>query len=120
MRRARIEFFAVAAMGLLMALAALPARGTQVKIFQARSQAAFLAGTLDGVSVDALGRMQLAPKVDRVASISEPFLLSAAVPLYLGGLLSDLGYGNTAEPQWANFAAWLIAGAMVFTGLGLL
>jgi uncharacterized membrane protein len=48
------------------------------------------------------------------------FLLSAAVPLYLGGLLSDLGYGNTAEPQWANFAAWLIAGAMVFTGLGLL
>src|SRR4051812_36758987 len=75
MRRAR--FHALAA-GVLLAVAALPARGTQVKIFQARSQAAFLAGTLDGVSVDALGRMQLAPKVDRVASISEPFLLAAA------------------------------------------
>ena len=43
------------------------------------SQTAFLAGTLDGVSVDALGRMQLAPRVDRVASLAEPFLLSAAV-----------------------------------------
>src|SRR3954466_15222026 len=75
MRRAR--FHALAA-GVLMAAAVLPARGTQVKIFQARNQAAFLAGTLDGVSVDALGRMQLAPKVDRVASISEPFLLAAA------------------------------------------
>ncbi|MEA3038303.1 MAG: hypothetical protein QOE79_816 [Sphingomonadales bacterium] len=48
------------------------------------------------------------------------FLLAAAVPLYLGGLLSDITYGNTAEPQWANFAAWLILGAMVFTGLALL
>ncbi|MBV9931607.1 MAG: hypothetical protein JO013_11775 [Alphaproteobacteria bacterium] len=48
------------------------------------------------------------------------FLLAADVPLFLGGLLSDLAYGRTAEPQWANFAAWLIAGAMVFTGLALL
>ncbi len=76
MRRARFKALAV---GALLAAAVLPARGTQVKIFQARSQAAFLAGTLEGVSVDALGRMQLAPKVDRVASVSEPFLLSAAV-----------------------------------------
>jgi len=76
MRRAR---FSILAAGLLAAAAVLPARGTQVKIFQARSQTAFLAGTLDGVSVDALGRMQLAPRVDRVASVAEPFLLSAAV-----------------------------------------
>jgi hypothetical protein len=76
MRRAR---FNILAAGLLAAAAVLPARGTQVKIFQARSQTAFLAGTLDGISVDALGRMQLAPRVDRVASVAEPFLLSAAV-----------------------------------------
>ncbi len=76
MRRAR---FNILAAGLLLAAAVLPASGTQVKIFQARSQTAFLAGTLDGVSIDALGRMQLAPKVDRVASVAEPFLLSAAV-----------------------------------------
>jgi uncharacterized membrane protein len=48
------------------------------------------------------------------------FLLSAPVPLYLGALLSDWAYGGSAEPQWSNFAAWLIAGAMVFTGLALL
>jgi uncharacterized membrane protein len=48
------------------------------------------------------------------------FLLAAGVPLFLGGLLGDITYGNTAEPQWANFAAWLIAGAMVFTGFALL
>ena len=48
------------------------------------------------------------------------FLLAAAVPLFLGGLLSDVAYSKTAEPQWSNFAAWLIVGAMVFTGCALL
>jgi len=48
------------------------------------------------------------------------FLLAAPVPLFLGGFLSDLAYGSTPEPQWSNFAAWLIAGAMVFTGFALL
>lgn len=47
-------------------------------------------------------------------------LLAGALPLFLGGLLSDLGYGKTAEPQWSNFASWLIAGAMVLTGFALL
>lgn len=63
----------------LLALAAVPALGTQVKVFQAQSQAAFLSGTLEGVSVDSLGRIELAPKVDRVASLAEPFLLATAV-----------------------------------------
>jgi hypothetical protein len=48
------------------------------------------------------------------------FLLSAPVPLFLGGLITVINYGHTPEPQWANFAAWLIAAAMVFTGLSLL
>jgi uncharacterized membrane protein len=47
------------------------------------------------------------------------FLLAGAVPLFLGAFLSDLAYGSTAEIQWSNFAAWLILGAMVFTGLAL-
>ena len=47
------------------------------------------------------------------------FLLAAATPLYLGGLLSDWAYASTYEIQWSNFAAWLIAGAMLFTGLAL-
>ena len=60
-------------------LGALPAEGTAVRIFQTQSQAGFLAGTLEGVSVDSLGRMELAPRAERVTSLSEPFLLSAAV-----------------------------------------
>ncbi|HSG39334.1 MAG TPA: hypothetical protein VLE27_06825, partial [Thermoanaerobaculia bacterium] len=76
MRRARSLVLAASALAVLVAAA--PVRGTQVKIFQAQSQPAFLAGTLEGVSVDALGRMQLAPRVDRVATLAEPFLLSSA------------------------------------------
>lgn len=47
-------------------------------------------------------------------------LLASMLPLYLGGLLSDLAYSSSYQIQWSNFAAWLIAGAMVFTGLTLL
>jgi hypothetical protein len=68
----------LSAVGLLV-LAAVPAFGTQVRIFQAQSQPAFLSGTLEGVSIDSLGRIELAPRVDRVATIAEPFLLAAAV-----------------------------------------
>jgi uncharacterized membrane protein len=48
------------------------------------------------------------------------FLLAATVPLFLGGLLSDYAYDTNYQVQWNNFAAWLLAGAMVFTGLALL
>lgn len=68
---------AVAAAG--GSLPAAPATATEVKIFQTQNQAAFLAGTLEGVSVDSRGRLELAPRVERVASLNEPFLLSAAV-----------------------------------------
>ncbi len=47
-------------------------------------------------------------------------LLAATVPLFLGGLLSDMAYSSSFQMQWSNFAAWLLAGAMVFTGLALL
>lgn len=47
-------------------------------------------------------------------------LLAGALPLFLGGLLSDIAYARTYQIQWSNFAAWLIAGAMVFTGFALL
>ena len=48
------------------------------------------------------------------------FLLAACVPLFIGGLLSDIAYSRTYEVQWTNFASWLIAGALVFAGLALL
>lgn len=47
-------------------------------------------------------------------------LLAANVPLYLGAFLSDHAYSRSYQIQWSNFAAWLIAGAMVFTGMALL
>lgn len=47
-------------------------------------------------------------------------LLAGAVPLFLGALLSDLAYSSSYQIQWANFASWLIAGGLLFTGLALL
>ena len=44
-------------------------------------------------------------------------LLASILPLFLGGLLSDLAYSRSYEIQWSNFASWLIAGGMVFTGV---
>ncbi|MBY8947810.1 putative membrane protein [Pseudomonas sp. SJZ103] len=47
-------------------------------------------------------------------------LLAGTVPLFLGALLSDIAYTQTYQIQWANFASWLIAGALVFCGLAFL
>ena len=47
-------------------------------------------------------------------------VLAGTVPLFLGGLLSDIAYYNTYLIQWSNFASWLIAAGMVFGGLALL
>lgn len=54
------------------------AGATEVKTFRLQSQKAFLAGTLEGISVDPLGRLELADRAERVTALGEPFLLSAA------------------------------------------
>lgn len=109
-------------------LAAAPGLATQVRIFQVQSQAGFLSGTLEGVSVDSLGRMSLAPRAERVASLAEPFLLSAAA-------LPDgwvVGTGNAgrvlkvdrkgevtelfAAPEPEVFAVWADPDGTVFAG----
>lgn len=112
----------------VLALAALPAFGTQVRIFQAQSQAAFLSGTLEGVSVDSLGRIELAPRVDRVASISEPFLLAAAAHPEgwvvgtgnAGKVLKVDRKGGVTElftaPEPEVFAVWVDPDGTVFAG----
>ncbi|PNU02278.1 DUF2231 domain-containing protein [Novosphingobium guangzhouense] len=46
-------------------------------------------------------------------------LLAFPVALFPGALAADATYLNSSEMQWSNFAAWLIAGALVFTGLSL-
>src|SRR5262245_9956435 len=113
---------------LLLALAAMPSYATQVRIFQAQSQQAFLAGTMEGVSVDSLGRIQLAPRVERVASLAEPFLLTAAV--HPDGWV--VGTGNAgkvleidrkgtvtelfAAPEPEVFAVWADPDGTVYAG----
>lgn len=47
-------------------------------------------------------------------------LAFSALPLFLGALLSDWAYARSEQVQWTNFAAWLIAGGLVFAGLALL
>lgn len=47
-------------------------------------------------------------------------LTFSALPLFIGALLSDWAYARSFQVQWTNFAAWLIAGGLVFAGLALL
>jgi uncharacterized membrane protein len=47
-------------------------------------------------------------------------LLGFALPLFLGTLLSDLAYRASFDVQWANFASWLNAGGLLFSGFALL
>ena len=47
-------------------------------------------------------------------------LLGGSLPLFLGALLSDIAYFNSYQIQWSNFASWLLAGALVFSGFALL
>ncbi|TDH64620.1 hypothetical protein E2C06_01360 [Dankookia rubra] len=47
-------------------------------------------------------------------------LLAFPLPLFLGALLSDVAYAESFEVQWANFAAWLNAGALLFGGFAVL
>ncbi|GGK14344.1 DUF2231 domain-containing protein [Luteimonas terricola] len=46
-------------------------------------------------------------------------LLGGVVTLFLGALLSDIGYARTYEIQWNNFASWLIAGGLVLAGIAV-
>lgn len=108
--------------------AASPAVASQVKIFQTQTRNAFVAGTLDGVSVDPLGRLELADRVERLTEVSEPFVFSGAA--HPEGWV--LGTGNAgkvllvtrdgevrelfaaAEPE--VFALWVDPDGTVFAG----
>ena len=47
-------------------------------------------------------------------------LLAGMIPLFLGGLLSDIAYAKSYQIQWTNFASWFIAGGNFFAGCALL
>ncbi|MCP3958244.1 MAG: hypothetical protein GY719_10365 [bacterium] len=60
------------------ALLATAAGASEVKIFRADSREGMIKGTLEGLRIDTLGRLELARRLDKVASLEEPFVFSAA------------------------------------------
>ena len=69
---------ATAAAATLLLGGAGTAGASEVQIWRADSQAAFLAGELVDVSVDRLGVLRLAQRAEQFATLSEPFLFSFA------------------------------------------
>ena len=59
-------------------------------------------------------------RLDRRLHPIPSLLLGSSLALLLGALLSDWAYAESFQVQWINFASWLIAGALVFTGITLL
>jgi uncharacterized membrane protein len=45
--------------------------------------------------------------------------VAGALSLFLGAALSDAAYGSSHEIQWSNFAAWLLAGGLIFAAVAL-
>jgi hypothetical protein len=95
-RSARCAAWA-AALAAAATLTAPPAWTSQVRIFQTQGAAGFLGGKLTGVSVDALGRVRLAPQLQRVAAIGEPFLFAAAAVHGPSGDFWAVGTGNSGK-----------------------
>jgi hypothetical protein len=101
---------------------------SEVRSFRLQSQQAFLRGTLEGVSVDALGTLRLAPRAERLTALAEPFVLAAA-PHPEGWVVGTGNAGKvllvdrrgavrelfaTAEPE--VFAVWVDREGTVWAG----
>lgn len=56
----------------------------------------------------------------RVVHPAHAVLVSGALTLFLGALLSDWAYAESYQVQWTNFSSWLIAGALLLAGFALL
>jgi hypothetical protein len=119
------EWIALAAT-LLAAVA--PASAADVKFLRLQTQESFLRGTLDGLSVDALGTLRLASHAERIAALGEPFVLSSAahpegwvvgtgnsgkvILVTRGGEVREL----FATPEPEVFAVWVDARGAVYAG----
>ena len=128
--RARAAAGVAAGLWLLLAGGGV-ARASEVQIWRADSQAAFLAGELVDVSVDRLGVLRLAQRAEQFATVAEPFLFSfvgaegrfAAGTGNSGKVLEveidgDAGTVTelfaTEEPE--VFAVWVDADGAVYAG----
>lgn len=63
--------------------------------------------------------MRLEHAAQRGLHTVRALILAFPIALFSGGLVADIAYLRTAEIQWTNFAAWLIAGALVFGGIAV-
>ena len=57
--------------------------------------------------------------IPMIGSALHRMLLAFPTALFPAALVTDIAYLRTAQLQWTNFSAWLIAGALVFTGVVL-
>ena len=79
---------------LLLIAVASPVVSSSVKVFEQQSQKAFLEGTFEGISVDPLGTLRLADRVERVVGLEEqPFVFQ--LRSHPEGFV--LGTGNAGE-----------------------
>lgn len=74
-RRAAVLALRLCLLGLALAV---PAGAAEVRHFRADGRDELEDGELDGISLDPMGRLALADRVERVGSVDEPFLLAAA------------------------------------------
>ncbi|MEM7049017.1 MAG: hypothetical protein AAF604_05130 [Acidobacteriota bacterium] len=119
----RISLFVASTILLASSLGA-----AEVKIFRTDTRASFLAGELDGVAIDALGRLSLGEKLERLVAVDEPFVFSAA-PHPEGWVLGTGNSGKVllvsrdgevrelfATPEPEVFALWVDPDGTVFAG----
>jgi len=128
MKKTLAKVAEIAAFGAGILFAASSASATEVRIFQVQTGADFRSGTLAGIALDPGGFLDLAPRVERVAALAEPFVLSAvAIP---GGWA--VGTGNDGKvlrvtdkgevsvlfdaPEPEVFALWADSDGTLFAG----
>lgn len=121
-------------LAVLVGLAARGVAAVEVKSFRAQSAQSFAAGTLAGVSLDALGRLRAGARIERLAAPDEPFVFAAAlVPATASaGARWILGTGNAgkvlevtvsgsvrtlfATPEPEIFAVWVDPDGTIYAG----
>lgn len=62
-----------------------------------------------------MANAHLVPRITIAGVPLHAMLVPFPIACFTGALLTDIAYLNTAEIQWANFSAWLLAFG-VFTG----
>jgi hypothetical protein len=78
LRRTDVLVSISAAATLAAALVAGTAAASEVKIFRTETREAVLEGSFEGVSVDSLGALELAAKLEHLAVLEEPYAFAAA------------------------------------------